>query len=111
MAAIAEHEQTLVRYALDRLAEVPGLRVLGPTSGPRGGLVAFTLDGIHPHDVATVLDSHGVAVRAGHHCAMPLHRKLGIPASVRASFHCYTVTDEIDALVRGLGKVREVFGR
>jgi cysteine desulfurase / selenocysteine lyase len=111
MGALADHEQALVGYALERLGAVPGLSILGPTSGPRAGLVAFTLDGVHAHDVATVLDQRGVAVRAGHHCAMPLHRKLGIAASVRASFHCYTIEEEIDALVDGLRKVREVFGR
>ena len=76
----------------------------------RGGVVAFTLDGIHPHDVATVLDHEGVAVRAGHHCAMPLHDKLGVPASARASFHCYSVPEDVDALVAGLHKARKVFG-
>jgi cysteine desulfurase/selenocysteine lyase len=94
-----------------RLREVPDLTILGPPADRRGGVVAFTLDSIHPHDVATVLDDEGVAVRAGHHCAMPLHEKLGVPASARASFHCYTVPEEIDALVRGLHRARQVFAR
>jgi cysteine desulfurase / selenocysteine lyase len=111
MDAVFAHDRALARLTLERLAEVPGLRVLGPGAERRGGVVAFTLDGVHPHDVATVLDSQGVAVRAGHHCAMPLHEVLGVPASARASFHCYSVPEEIDALVNGLHRAREVFGR
>jgi len=74
-------------------------------------VVAFTLEGIHPHDVATVLDADGICVRAGHHCAMPLHEQLGVPASARASFHCYSFAEEIDALVEGLHRARRVFPR
>jgi cysteine desulfurase/selenocysteine lyase len=111
MDAVFAHDRALARLTLERLADVPGLRVLGPGAERRGGVVAFTLDGVHPHDIATVLDSGGVAVRAGHHCAMPLHEALGVPASARASFHCYTVPEEIDALVKGLLRAREVFGR
>ncbi len=105
------HDRELVRYALGRLPEVPGLKVLGPSAERRGGVVAFTMEGIHPHDVATVLDHGGVAVRAGHHCAMPLHEQLGVPASARASFYCYTLYEEIDALIEGLHQVRKVFAR
>jgi cysteine desulfurase/selenocysteine lyase len=94
-----------------RLGEVPDLTILGPAAERRGGVVAFTLGTIHPHDVAPVLDDEGVAVRAGHHCAMPLHEKLGVPSSARASFHCYTVPEEVDALVRGLHRARQVFAR
>ncbi len=109
MQAIHAHEQHLVRHAMERLAEVPGVNLLGPALEQRGGVVTFTLDAIHPHDVAQILDNQGVAVRAGHHCAMPLHACLGIPASTRASFYMYNTLDEIDRLVEGLYKVKEVF--
>ena len=111
MEQVFAHDRELVALAMERLREVPGLTMLGPRAEKRGGVIAFTLDGIHPHDVATVLDDEGVAVRAGHHCAMPLHEKLGIPASARASFHCYSVPEEIDALIRGLHRARKVFAR
>jgi len=110
MEALFAHDRELAAYALERLREVPDVRVLGPAAEKRGGVVAFELGEIHPHDVATVLDHQGVAVRAGHHCAMPLHEKLGVHASVRASFHCYSLPEDVDALVRGLHRVREVFG-
>ena len=109
MDAVFAHDRELADYALERLREVPELRVLGPPAGRRGGVVAFTLGTLHPHDVATVLDSDGIAVRAGHHCAMPLHEKLGVPASARASFHCYSLPEEVDALVEGLHQARRVF--
>ena len=108
--AIFEHDRELVTYAMERLPEVPGLAMLGPAAEHRGGVVAFTMDGIHPHDIATVLDHRGIAIRAGHHCAMPLHEQLGVPASARASFHCYSLREEVDALVDGLHHVRKVFG-
>ncbi len=111
MDAVFAHDRELAAYAMERLREVPDLAILGPPAGRRGGVVAFTLDGIHPHDVATVLDGDGVCVRAGHHCAMPLHEKLGVPASARASFHCYSVPEDVDALVAGLHKARKVFAR
>jgi len=107
---VFEHDRELVTYAMQRLPEVPGLAMLGPAAEHRGGVVAFTMDGIHPHDIATVLDHRGIAVRAGHHCAMPLHEQLGVPASARASFHCYSLREEVDALVEGLHHVRKVFG-
>jgi cysteine desulfurase/selenocysteine lyase len=110
MDAVFAHDRELVAYALERLGEVPDLHVLGPSADKRGGVVAFTLGNIHPHDVATVLDDDGIAIRAGHHCAMPLHEKLGVPASARASFHCYSVPEDVDALVRGLHRARKVFG-
>jgi cysteine desulfurase/selenocysteine lyase len=109
MEHVFAHDRALVREALARLSAVPGLRILGPGPERRGGVVAFTLDGVHPHDIATALDAEGVCVRAGHHCAMPLHEKLGIPASARASFHCYSLPWELDALERGLARAREVF--
>ncbi len=109
MDAIAEHEHELVVYAMDRLAEIPGVKVLGPAADKRGGVIAFTLEGIHPHDVAQILDSEGIAIRAGHHCAMPLHELLGIQASSRASFYLYNSPAEIDALVDAIDKVKKVF--
>jgi cysteine desulfurase/selenocysteine lyase len=110
MEAVFGHDRELVTLAHARLAEIPGLRLLGPDPARRGGVLAFDLAGIHPHDVATVLDHHGVAVRAGHHCAMPLHDRLGVHASVRASFHCYSVPEDVDALVAGIHTARKVFG-
>jgi cysteine desulfurase/selenocysteine lyase len=107
--AIHAHEQAITAYALEALSEVPGLRLLGPPGTQHGGLAAFTLEGAHPHDIAEVLDKDGIAIRAGHHCAMPLHHKLGINASARASFYVHTTTAEIDSLVAGLHRVREVF--
>jgi cysteine desulfurase/selenocysteine lyase len=111
MEAVFAHDRELAAYALERLAEVEDLRLLGPPASRRGGVVAFTLGELHPHDVATVLDDEGVCVRAGHHCAMPLHEKLGIPASARASFHCYSIPEEVDALVDGLRRARGMFAR
>jgi cysteine desulfurase/selenocysteine lyase len=111
MDAIHAHEQKLTAYALERLAEVPGLRVYGPDdASEKGGVVSFTFDGTHPHDIAQVLDSVGVAVRAGHHCAMPLHQHYGLPATTRASLYLYNTTGEIDTLIDGLYKVKETFG-
>jgi len=107
--AIHVHEQVLAGYAIERLEEIPGVRVFGPPADRRGGVVSFTLDGVHPHDIAQVLDAEGVAIRAGHHCAMPLHARLGLPASARASFYLYNTESEVDTLIRGLYKVKEVF--
>jgi cysteine desulfurase/selenocysteine lyase len=111
MEAIREHEQEIAAYALERLSEVPGLRVFGPPPGPeRLGPVSFELDGVHAHDVSEILDRHGVAVRAGHHCAQPLMDRLGIAATARASFGVYSTPEEIDRLVEGLHDARGVFG-
>ena len=111
MTAVAEHERMITGYALARLAEVDGLRVVGPgTVTDRGGAVSFTVAGIHPHDVAQVLDEQGIAVRAGHHCARPVCDRFGIPATTRASFYLYTTRDEVDALIRGLDEVKRLFG-
>lgn len=111
MEAIRWHEKELAAYALDALATVPGLRIFGPTTPVgRGGTLSFGLDGVHPHDVGQILDSVGVEVRVGHHCARPLCVRYGVPAMTRASFYLYTTTDEVDALVRGLEQVRKVFG-
>ena len=110
--AIRAHEQDLVRYALGALGEVDGLRVLGPADpASRGAAVSFTVDEVHPHDISQVLDEHGVAVRAGHHCAWPLHRRFGITASTRASFYLYNTTAEVDALVAGIRQAQRFFGR
>jgi cysteine desulfurase/selenocysteine lyase len=111
MEAISAHEKQLVAYALDALESVPGLRIFGPrVPVGRGGTVSFELTGIHPHDVGQVLDSEGVEVRVGHHCARPTCVRFGVPATTRASFYLYTTKEEIDALIRGLETVRKVFG-
>lgn len=110
MAAVHAHEQALAAYALERLEEIPGVRVLGPAAEHRGGVVSFSLESAHPHDVAQLLDRRGIAVRAGHHCAMPIHEKYGLPATTRASFYLYNTTDEVDRLVEGIYAVREIFG-
>jgi cysteine desulfurase/selenocysteine lyase len=109
MPAVQAHEQEIIGYALDRLAEVPGVRVYGPEAVQRGGVASFTLDGTHPHDVAQILDDRGIAVRAGHHCAMPIHEKFGIPATTRASFYLYNTSSEVDRLVDALYRVKELF--
>jgi len=110
MDAVAAHERYLTTYALDALSTVDGLRIFGPTVPvDRGGTLSFELAGVHPHDVGQVLDSVGVQVRVGHHCARPTCVRFGVPAMTRASVHVYTTTDEIDALVRGLERVRKVF--
>ena len=110
MDNVHAHEQMITSYALEALSEVEGLEVIGPKSAAeRGGLVAFTLKGMHPHDIAQLLDEDGVAVRAGHHCAMPMHKIMGIGSSTRASFYVHTTTDEVDALVSSLNRARKVF--
>jgi len=112
LGAIAAWEHELTAYALRRLPEVPGLRLYGPREPTdRGGALSFTMDVAHPHDIAQVLDQEGIAIRAGHHCAQPLHRRFGIPASARASVHLYNTTADIDALVEGLLLVRRFFAR
>jgi cysteine desulfurase / selenocysteine lyase len=106
--AVADHERRLLDEATRRVLEVPGARLVG-SARQRAGALSFVLDGIHPHDIGTVLDAEGVAVRAGHHCAQPVMKRYGVSATVRASFGVYNSSDDIDALVRGLAKVREVF--
>jgi cysteine desulfurase/selenocysteine lyase len=107
---ILAHERSLVRYAMERLQEVPGLSTYGPRDpSERSGVISFTLDGIHPHDLATILDSEGIAIRAGHHCAQPLMRRLGVAATARASFYIYNVREDVDALVDGLQHARAIF--
>jgi cysteine desulfurase/selenocysteine lyase len=110
MDRIATHEKEIISYALERLEEVPEVHVIGPEAKFKGGVAAFTFDSVHPHDVAQVLDRTGIAVRAGHHCAMPLHEKYNIPATTRASFYLYNTTDEVDCLIEGLYNVKQFFG-
>jgi len=111
MARVRAHERKLTAYMLQRLAEVPGLRVVGPTSAEeRGGLASFTIEGMHPHDIAELADRGGVCIRAGHHCAQPLMRRLGVSATARASVGIYSTPADVDALVAALVAGREVFG-
>jgi cysteine desulfurase/selenocysteine lyase len=110
MDNIAAHEHDVTEYALERLEEIPGVKVFGPSADKKGGVASFTLEGVHPHDVAQILDRDGIAVRAGHHCAQPLHEKFGIPATSRASFYLYNTKAEVDMLVNGIYKVKEMFG-
>ena len=109
MEAIEEHEHALAAYALERLADVPGVHVFGPPVEPRAGIVSFDVEGVHPHDVAQILDWEGVAIRAGHHCCQPLMARLGVPATSRASLALYNTRAEIDVLAGALAKVRAVF--
>jgi cysteine desulfurase/selenocysteine lyase len=110
MENIATHEKEITAYGLERLSEIPGLTVFGPEVEHKGGVISFTMRGIHPHDVAQILDRDGVAVRAGHHCAMPLHEKFNLPATTRASFYFYSTLEEVDQLAKGLGNVVRMFG-
>ena len=107
MDAVHQHELEMVTYAMERLPEVPGLHILGPAPEKRGGAIAFSLDGIHPHDVASILDEQGICVRAGLHCAEPLHRRFKLPATVRASYYIYNTRADTDALVEGTAHRRE----
>ena len=108
--AIAKYEEELLAYGTEALSQVPGLRLIG-TAKEKAGVLSFILDGIHPHDVGTILDREGIAIRTGHHCAMPVMERFGIPATARASLSFYNTKEEIDALVTGIGKVKEVFGQ
>ncbi|MCL5003966.1 MAG: cysteine desulfurase [Patescibacteria group bacterium] len=109
MDNVRQHEIKLTDYALKKLSVIPGLKVLGPLDAQkRGGVIAFTLKGTHPHDLASVLDGEGIAVRSGHHCTMPVHLRLGIPASTRASFYIYNTKEEVDKLVDGLEKAKRL---
>ena len=110
LEAIEQHEHELLAYALDKIADVPGIQLYGPSADRRAGIVSFNMEGVHPHDVAQVLDWEGVAIRAGHHCCQPLMQRLGVAATNRASFYLYTVPEEIDRLADGLFRVRKVFG-
>jgi cysteine desulfurase/selenocysteine lyase len=110
MDLIAQHEHALVSYALERLVEIPNLRIFGPGADKKGGVVSFIMEGVHAHDISQILDQYGVAIRAGHHCAMPLHEKFQIPATARASFYLYNTFEEIDLLVNAIYRVKDVFG-
>jgi len=115
MDNVHAHEREMAAYALERLAEVPNLRIYGPPADERGGVVTFNLvrEGellIHPHDLASILDREGIAIRAGHHCAQPLMEHYGVPATARASFYVYNKESEVDALVEALMKAQRIFG-
>jgi cysteine desulfurase/selenocysteine lyase len=107
--AIEDHERALAAQAIERLGEIPGIRLYGPPPERRAGIVSFNLDGVHPHDVAQILDMDGVAIRAGHHCCQPLMSKLGVAATNRASFYLYSLPEEVDRLVEGVEKARSLF--
>ena len=110
MEAVRQHEIELTQYTLDRLNQVEGVRIYGPQDPTiRGGAITFTMGEIHPHDIAAILDREGIAVRAGHHCAMPLHDKLGLPATTRASFYVYNTPADADRLAEGLERAQEIF--
>jgi cysteine desulfurase/selenocysteine lyase len=112
MENIHRHEVELTSYLLNGLSEVDGLRIIGPTSTElRGGAVSFTFGDIHPHDLGQFLDSQGIAVRTGHHCAWPLTRKLGVPATTRASVYLYNTIEDLDALIAGVQGAQKYFGR
>jgi cysteine desulfurase / selenocysteine lyase len=110
LEAIEQHEHELLLQAMELLGEIPGVHVFGPPADRRTGIVSFELEGVHPHDVAQILDWEGVAVRAGHHCTQPLMARLGVAATSRASFYLYTLPDDVDRLAAGLVKVKETFG-
>ena len=110
MDKIAAHEHAITGYAMERLEEVPGVWIFGPSADKKGGVLSFTFEGVHAHDISQVMDSAGVAVRAGHHCAMPLHEKYCIPATARASFYLYNTYDEVDKMIEAIYKVKEIFG-
>lgn len=110
MDRVIAHERALVALAMQRLSAIPGVTVLGPAAERRSGVVSFTLDGVHPHDLSQLLDAHGVCVRAGHHCAQPLMRALQVPATTRASFYVYNDAADVEALAAGVERARETFG-
>ncbi len=110
MEAVAAHEQEIAAYAIQRLSEIPGVRVYGPPAEYKGAVASFYVEGAHAHDVAQILDYEGIAVRAGHHCAQPLHTRFNLPATSRASFYLYNTLDEVDRLVEGIHKVQDIFG-
>ena len=111
MEEVRRHEVEINKYALERLGAIDGLKIFGPRKAEeRSGLVAFTVEGIHPHDLAQLLNEDRVAIRTGHHCAMPLHSRLGIQASARASFGIYTIKEDIDRLVEGIEKAKKQLG-
>jgi cysteine desulfurase/selenocysteine lyase len=106
--AIAEYEHELLAYASKKIAAIPGVRIIG-TAKEKAGVLSFVIEGVHPHDIGTILDQEGIAIRTGHHCAQPIMQRFGIPATARASFAFYNTKDEVDALVKGIQRVKEVF--
>ena len=110
MENVAAYEHEMTEYVLERFAEIPGIKVFGPSAEHKGAVASFEMDGVHPHDVAQILDAEGIAVRAGHHCAQPLHEKCGIQSTTRASFYLYNTKEEVDLLVEGIYKVKKIFG-
>ena len=108
LETVAAHEHALLNYATAKLTEIPGLNIMG-TARDKAALVAFTLRGAHPHDIGTILDREGIAIRAGHHCAQPVMQRYGVPATARASFAAYNSREEVDYLVDALWKVKELF--
>ena len=111
MESIRAHELALTRLAHEQLADISGLRIFGPAPEHKGGIVTFALEGIHPDDLSKALDIQGIAVRAGHHCAMPLHERLGLSASTRASFYLYNTPEEVARLAAGIQNARRILGR
>ncbi len=109
VAQIAAYEHQITAYALEQMRDIPGIRIYGPSADEKGGVVSFSMEGVHPHDVAALLDRDGIAVRAGHHCAMPLHQKLKLPATSRASFYLYNTLTEVDLLVAKIKKFQKMF--
>jgi cysteine desulfurase/selenocysteine lyase len=110
MDVIALHEKNITGYALEKMKEIPGLIIYGPPIENKGGVISFSMSGLHPHDISQILDEDGIAIRAGHHCAMPLHEKLGLIATSRASFYLYNSYNDVDKLINGLLKAKQIFG-
>ena len=108
MENIEKHEHDLLAYATEKVSAIPGVRLIG-TAKEKAGVLSFVMDGVHPHDIGTILDQDGIAIRTGHHCAQPLMDRFGVDATARASFGLYNTKEEIDALVQGIQKVQEVF--
>jgi len=104
----AEHERALLAYATQQIEKIPGVRIIG-TAREKAGVLSFVIEGVHPHDAGTLLDQEGIAVRTGHHCAQPVMERFGVPATTRASFAFYNTREEVDALVRGIHRVKEMF--
>jgi cysteine desulfurase/selenocysteine lyase len=109
LKSIGEYEHDLLMYATDKLTTVPGVRIIG-TAKEKAAVLSFVIDGIHPHDIGTILDAEGIAIRTGHHCAQPVMQRFGVPATARASFAFYNTKDEVDTLVKGIYKVKEILG-
>ncbi|MEM7335828.1 MAG: cysteine desulfurase [Chloroflexota bacterium] len=109
MENVHAHEQFITNYAVEALSEIQGLKIIGPPAAQRGGVAAFEIEGLHAHDIAEIVDKDGIAVRAGHHCAMPLHKRLGLSSTTRASFYVHTTTEEIDKLIVSLNRARGIF--